>query len=56
MRILAMTPDSDLWNTWIAGHDAIIERLDAGDRAGAVERYKQIYVEFRAKVEAILFD
>jgi DNA-binding GntR family transcriptional regulator len=56
MRILAMTPDSDLWGTWIAGHEAIIERLDSGDRAGAVERYKQIYVEFRAKVEAILFD
>jgi hypothetical protein len=30
--------------------------LDAGDRAGAVERYRRIYVEYRAKVEAHLFE
>src|SRR6185312_11473458 len=31
MRILAMTPDSDLWNTWIEGHDEILRLLEEGD-------------------------
>lgn len=56
LRILAMTAESDLWSTWIDGHDEILARLDAGDRAGAVERYRRIYVDYRAKVEAYLFD
>jgi len=55
-RILAMTAESDLWSTWIEGHDAIIDLLEAGDRAGAVLRYRQIYVDYRAKVEAVLFE
>jgi DNA-binding GntR family transcriptional regulator len=55
-RILAMTAESDLWSTWIEGHDAIIDLLEAGDRAGAVQRYRQIYVDHRAKVEAVLFE
>src|ERR1051325_3889274 len=48
MRILAMTAESNQWSTWIEGHDAIIALLEVGDRAGAVERYKQIYVDYRA--------
>jgi DNA-binding GntR family transcriptional regulator len=56
MRILAMTADSNLWTTWIEGHDAIIELLEAGDRRGAVERYKQIYVDHRAEVERHFFE
>ena len=55
-RILAMTPESNLWDTWIDGHEAIIKLLEAGDRRGAVDRYRQIYDEFRAKLEARLFD
>jgi len=55
-RILAMSAESNLWSTWIEGHDAIIDLLEAGDRDGAVARYKQIYVEYRAKVERELFD
>jgi DNA-binding GntR family transcriptional regulator len=55
-RILAMTPDSNPWSAWVEGHDAILELLEAGDRQGAVDRYKQIYVEYRAKVEAVLFE
>jgi DNA-binding GntR family transcriptional regulator len=54
-RIMAMTAESDLWDTWIEGHDAIIDLLAAGDRPGAVLRYRQIYVDHRAKVEAALF-
>jgi DNA-binding GntR family transcriptional regulator len=55
-RILAMSAESNLWTTWIVGHDAIIALLEAGDRDGAVARYKQIYVEYRAVVERELFD
>jgi DNA-binding GntR family transcriptional regulator len=55
LRILATSAESDLWSTWIEGHDEILTRLEAGDRAGAVERYRRIYVDYRAKVETHLF-
>ena len=55
-RILAMTAESELWSTWIEGHDAILELLDAGDTQGALARYRQIYVDYRARVERELFD
>jgi DNA-binding GntR family transcriptional regulator len=55
-RILAMTPQSRLWDLWVDGHDAILELLAAGDRQGALERYRQIYVDYRAEVEAVLFE
>ncbi|MET0416668.1 MAG: GntR family transcriptional regulator [Actinoplanes sp.] len=51
MRILAMSAESDLWSNWISGHDAIIGLLEAGDTKGAIARYKQIYVDYRAQVE-----
>src|SRR4030095_14052133 len=50
-RILAMGAESTLWELWIAGHDRILELLEAGDPAGALQRYRQIYVDYRAKVE-----
>jgi DNA-binding GntR family transcriptional regulator len=56
MRILAITAESDLWNTWIDGHEAILELLDAGDTKGATARYRQIFVDHRARVEQHLFD
>jgi DNA-binding GntR family transcriptional regulator len=56
MRILAMSAESNLWSTWIEGHEAILDLLEAGDRPAAVARYKQIYVDYRAKVEQELFD
>jgi len=56
MRILAMTAESNLWSTWIDGHEDILVLLDAGDTKGALERYKQLFVEHRARVERELFD
>jgi DNA-binding GntR family transcriptional regulator len=56
MRILAMTAESNLWGIWIEGHDAIIELLEAGDTQGALARYRQIYVDYRDRVERELFD
>jgi DNA-binding GntR family transcriptional regulator len=55
MRILAIAADTDLANPWIEGHDAIIDLLERGDTKGAVERYRQIYVEFRARAATALF-
>jgi DNA-binding GntR family transcriptional regulator len=56
MRILAMTAESNLWSTWIDGHEDILALLDAGDTKGALERYKQLFVEHRARVEREMFD
>jgi DNA-binding GntR family transcriptional regulator len=56
MRILAMTAESDLWSTWIEGHEAILELLEAGDTRGALARYRQIYVDYRGRVERELFE
>src|SRR4051794_12602574 len=55
-RIMTMSAESELWNTWIEGHEAIIDLLEAGDTQAAVERYRQIYVEYRARVETALFN
>jgi DNA-binding GntR family transcriptional regulator len=54
-RILAGSEDR-LWQTWIIGHDDILKLLDAGNAAGALERYRQIYVDYRAEVERHLLD
>jgi DNA-binding GntR family transcriptional regulator len=56
MRILTVTAESELWTTWINGHDDILALLEAGDTAGATARYKQIYTEYRARVEQQPFD
>lgn len=55
LRILAMGAESDLWQTWITGHEETLGLLDRGDTMGAVSRYKQIYADFRQKVERELF-
>jgi DNA-binding GntR family transcriptional regulator len=55
-RILALTAESDVWKTWIDGYDAILDLLEAGDRPAAVQRYRQIYVEARAKIERLFLD
>lgn len=56
MRVLAKTADSDLWDVWLAGHEAILALLEAGDTRGALARYQQIYVEYRDRVEKELVD
>jgi DNA-binding GntR family transcriptional regulator len=55
LRILAMRAESELWSTWIEGHEEIIRLLEAGDTKGATARYRQIYVDHRARVEHELF-
>ncbi|WP_305789600.1 GntR family transcriptional regulator [Symbioplanes lichenis] len=55
-RILVMTAESDIFPIWVAGHEDILELLDRGDTQGAAARYRQIYVDYRAKVERELFE
>ena len=55
LRILAMGAESNLWEVWIIGHDEVLELLEAGDSAGAVERYRQLYVDHRSRVSQEMF-
>jgi DNA-binding GntR family transcriptional regulator len=55
LRILAMGAESSLWEVWISGHEEVLALLEAGDSAGALARYRQIYVDYRAAVEQSLF-
>ncbi|MGA5304074.1 GntR family transcriptional regulator [Nucisporomicrobium flavum] len=55
LRILAMGADSDLWEPWTRGYDEVLALLEHGDTKGATARYRQIYVDYRAKVEQELF-
>jgi len=54
-RILAMGAESNLWDVWIAGHDEVLALIEAGDNARAMERYRQIYTDYRAAAEQFLF-
>jgi DNA-binding GntR family transcriptional regulator len=56
LRLLALTADSDVWQIWVDGYRGMLERLDAGDTRGYVERHRQIYRDYRARVETLLFD
>lgn len=56
LRLLALTADSDVWQVWIDGYGETLARLEAGDRAGAVARYRRIYVDYRERVERLLLD
>lgn len=54
LRLLALSPDSTVWQLWIDGYRELLERLERGDRAGATARHRQIYVDYRAWVEQAL--
>jgi DNA-binding GntR family transcriptional regulator len=56
LRILAQTAESDLWSVWIDGYTETLAALERGDNAAAVARYRQIYVDYRARVETLLFE
>lgn len=55
-RILVMTAESDIFGIWVAGHDDILALLERGETQAAAARYRQIYVDYRAKVESELFE
>lgn len=56
LRIMTQTAQSDLWSVWIDGYTETLAALERGDNLGAVERYRQIYVDYRACVDSFLFE
>jgi DNA-binding GntR family transcriptional regulator len=56
LRLHALTAESDVWQVWIDGYRETLELLEADDKEGAVARYRQIYGDYRACVETLLFD
>ncbi|GAA4509025.1 MULTISPECIES: GntR family transcriptional regulator [Nonomuraea] len=56
LRVLALTAESEVWNVWLDGYREVLELLERGDRSGAAGRYRQIYRDYRRRVEAMLFD
>jgi len=56
LRLLALTADSDIWQIWVNGYREMLERLDADDRDGFVERHRQIYRDYRARLETLLLE
>lgn len=55
LRMLALGPDSDIWTPWVRGYHDVVELLERGDRADAVDRYRQIYKEYRSVLEETLW-
>jgi DNA-binding GntR family transcriptional regulator len=56
LRILALKPESDLWDVWITGYGDVLALLERGERGAAVQRYRQIYTDYRLRVQDLLFD
>lgn len=46
-RILALGYDDRMWTVWVQGYRAVLALLERDDRAGAVERYRDIYRQCR---------
>lgn len=55
LRLQPFGPDSPLWQPWRSGYRDVIGLIESGDRIGAVERYRQIYGEYRSALEALLW-
>jgi len=54
LRLFAMASGAEYWQVWLDGYREMLDRLDVDDHAGALERYRQIYRDYRAKVEQLL--
>jgi DNA-binding GntR family transcriptional regulator len=58
-RVFALTAQSQalqIWQIWLDGYRETLEHLEAGDNASALERYRQIFTEYRECVQTMLFD
>jgi DNA-binding GntR family transcriptional regulator len=55
LRMLTLGSDSSIWTPWIEGYREVLELLESGERTAAAARYRQIYVEYRAAVEKVLW-
>jgi DNA-binding GntR family transcriptional regulator len=55
-RLFARAKTDEAWQVWVKGYREILTHLEADDRAAAVARYRQIFIEYRAVIETMLFD
>lgn len=55
LRLLAGSAGDDIWQVWVVGYRETLELLRADRLTDAVTRYRQIYVDYRARVESMLF-
>jgi DNA-binding GntR family transcriptional regulator len=56
LRVLALTAESRVWQVWLDGYRETLEFLEAGDKVAALERYRQIYADYRECVSGLLWD
>jgi DNA-binding GntR family transcriptional regulator len=56
LRILALTAESSVWAIWLNGYRETLGFLEAGDNAAALQRYRQIYTEYRICLQNLPFD
>jgi DNA-binding GntR family transcriptional regulator len=54
-RMLALSADSELWDPWVRGYGAVLDLLERGELQRAVDRYRDIYTEYRLAVEESLW-
>lgn len=55
LRLIASGAGDDVWQVWVRGYRETLALLEVSRTADAVERYRQIYVEYRACVQAMVF-
>lgn len=56
LRLLALTTESDHWTIWVDGYRDTLALLDAGDRPGALARYRHLYADVRAALLTMEFE
>ena len=55
-RLFSRAKKDETWQVWVNGYREILTYLEADDRAAAVARYRQMFIEYRAVIETMLFD
>jgi DNA-binding GntR family transcriptional regulator len=55
LRVLALTPESSVWTVWLDGYRETLELLESDNRTAALERYRQMYTDYRTRVAELRF-
>jgi len=50
LRLLALAPDSGVWDIWHPGYGEMIDLLERGETEAALTRYREVFHDFRALV------
>jgi len=56
LRILALSRDGRIWALLLDGYRETLERLEVGDRAAALDRYRRIFADYRVFVKNLPFE